>query len=297
MSSNLKSKPQTPKPRPCSAYNRNTPLSNQKREKLKELLIAKFVKKFNTPYEILIRSEVSTFITQDKLTDKDLNNLELKLQKLINETNNKANLTNQLETKTINKILDDSKLEKAETVRETMYVPKTPHYTVEKASNLLNQFGLDYSEINDYKLRKLFNEKKPVNKITMNNDEWCEIAKYKNKVNEVFLKQQALEEKERKLKQRAVYLEQMEDKKNKKQLEKAREQIYHEATMDNVARLYQREIDEVRTLKDRKDDEKQIRDKQIQENIERKVNEFTNNRVHDKHLSKIMLINSQSNRK
>jgi hypothetical protein len=287
MSSNLKTKPQTPKQRPSSAYNRNTPLNNQKREKLKELLIAKFVKKFNSPkHEALIRNEVSSFITQDKLTDKDLNNFELKLKKAIEVVDHKTTLTKGLENRTVNMIEESEPIEEprmSQTVRE---VPKTPNYTVEKAQNLLSQMGLDYDEINDFKLRKLFNEKKPVAKITMNNDEWCEIAKYKNKVNEVFLKQQRVEEHERKLKQRAVYLEQMDEKRNKKHLEKAREHIYHEATLDNVARLYQKEVDEAKTLKDKRDDEKQIRDKQIQENIERKLGEFTNNRVHDKHLSK-----------
>jgi hypothetical protein len=283
---------QTPKARPSSSYNRQTPINSQKREKLKELLIAKFVKRFNTPhYENLIRSEVTTFIFQEKLTEKDLIQFEQKLKKLIEDSDNKAKLKTTLEAKTVNAVVEESK---KETIKGPIIVkkeiPKTPSVNIKKAQSLLDKMGLDYEEINDFKLRKLFNEQRPVNKINMNNDEWTEIAHYKNKVNAEFLRQQQLEEHEKKLRTRATYLQQMEEKKNKKEIEKMRDRTYHEATMDNIARLYNRELEEAKTLKDKKEVEREIRDRQIQENVERKVNEFTVNRVYDKQISKYLLI-------
>jgi trans-2-enoyl-CoA reductase len=112
----------------------------------------------------------------------------------------------------------------------------------------------------------------------------------KYKVNAEFLKQQQLEEHEKTLRTRATYLQQMEEKKNKKEIEKMRDRTYHEATMDNIARLYNRELEEAKALKDKKEVEREIRDRQIQENVEIKVNEFTVNRLYDKQISKYLLI-------
>ena len=75
--------------RPSTPKSNNTPISLQKREKLKSLLIEKFIKKFNANDSLdIIEREVSNFISKDKLTEVDLKNFENKLNKLINESKN-----------------------------------------------------------------------------------------------------------------------------------------------------------------------------------------------------------------
>lgn len=84
------------KNRPNSANSRatNTSMQLQKREKLKSLLIEKFVKSFSEKeYKYLIEAEVADFITKEKLTEIDLKNFENHLANLISKSisNNELN--------------------------------------------------------------------------------------------------------------------------------------------------------------------------------------------------------------
>ena len=72
-------------------------LNFQKRKKLKELLIAKFMNKFglNQPDQTL-DNEVTKFIQAEKLTDKDLQRLDAKLKTIYETRKRKQNLKSTL---------------------------------------------------------------------------------------------------------------------------------------------------------------------------------------------------------
>ena len=72
-------------------------INHQKREKLKNLLITKFIQKYNikNPEEIL-EPVISKYIYSAKLNDKDLKRLDLKIQNLIKDKFAKDNLKSNL---------------------------------------------------------------------------------------------------------------------------------------------------------------------------------------------------------
>jgi len=64
--------------------NRDKLINIQKREKLKGLLITKFMKKYGIKNpELVLEQEISKFLLGEKLTDGDLKNLDEKLKKII----------------------------------------------------------------------------------------------------------------------------------------------------------------------------------------------------------------------
>ena len=65
------SKPSTPKKRPMTPNSKpaSTPINLQKREKLKNLLIQKIMKKFNLLNQSLIEKEITLFVQNENLTE------------------------------------------------------------------------------------------------------------------------------------------------------------------------------------------------------------------------------------
>lgn len=82
--------------RPNSARSNSSSIMNiQKREKLRSLLIEKFLKKFpNNSNRNFIIDEVDKFIKNEKLTEIDLKNLEKRLSDIINNNENINNYSN-----------------------------------------------------------------------------------------------------------------------------------------------------------------------------------------------------------
>ena len=86
-------------------------LNQQKRDKLKNLLLQKFIKKYNiTNAEEILEPVISTFIQQEHLNDMDLKRLDLKVQNLVRNKNAKDTLKSKL-TNNLQKI-DNNETEK-----------------------------------------------------------------------------------------------------------------------------------------------------------------------------------------
>jgi len=67
-----------------SLFNKDKLINIQKREKLKGLLITKFMKKYGIKNpEMILEVEISKFLQGEKLTDTDLKNLDEKLRKIV----------------------------------------------------------------------------------------------------------------------------------------------------------------------------------------------------------------------
>ena len=76
----------------------------QRREKLKSLLIVKFIKKYGLQSaEALIEEEVTKFLKGEKLTDTDLQNFDKKIKNLVEKNKTQDNLINNL-TKSCNNL-------------------------------------------------------------------------------------------------------------------------------------------------------------------------------------------------
>ena len=72
-------------------------LNLQKRQKLKDLLITKFMQKYGikNPEEIL-ENEITKFLQGEKLTDVDLKRLDMKVKNLLRQKASKEKLKNSL---------------------------------------------------------------------------------------------------------------------------------------------------------------------------------------------------------
>ena len=78
-------------------------LNINKRQKLKHLLLMKFMEKYNLNYpDQNVEKEVSDFVQGEKLTDRDLQRLNYKIQRLVRNSSAK-----RLLEKTMNKKLDN----------------------------------------------------------------------------------------------------------------------------------------------------------------------------------------------
>lgn len=73
--------------------NRDKLINIQKREKLKGLLITKFMKKYGIKNpESILEQEISKFLLGEKLTDNDLKNLDEKLRRIIEDVKQEENV-------------------------------------------------------------------------------------------------------------------------------------------------------------------------------------------------------------
>jgi hypothetical protein len=76
-----------------SLMNRDKLINIQKREKLKGLLITKFMKKYGVKNpELVLEEEISKFLLGEKLTDGDLKNLDDKLKRIIQDVKQEENI-------------------------------------------------------------------------------------------------------------------------------------------------------------------------------------------------------------
>jgi hypothetical protein len=291
--------------RPSSAIKRpssacQTPINMQKREKLKSLLVEKFMKKFESNFKSVIESQVGIFIQKSNLTENDLKQFEEKLKKIIEELKDKEKIKQQLEgeknnfkenensSKLMNNNFISNKTNQQNNDDDTKSVCSRMSDISNKNFANKNNQGLKYEEITNFELRKLLqNEKKPVIRDQINReDEWTLIAKQKKQQWEQEKKEIREKDKIIKITNRQTYDSQIKDKEVKKQQDQKSENNFHKTLMGTVDKLTKEEREKMQIMKDKRMTEKELRDKQIQNNIERKKNEFLNNRNFDNTLSK-----------
>ena len=93
------------------SHSPNSRLMNlQKRQKLKNLLMMKFMEKYNINYpEQSIEKEITKFIQREKLTDRDLQRLNNKIQKLAKNTSDRNILENKMNQELKSPVNPDNK--------------------------------------------------------------------------------------------------------------------------------------------------------------------------------------------
>ena len=267
----------------------------QKRQKLKDLLITKFMQKYKiNNFEKILEDEITKFLQGEKLNDQDLKRLDIKIRGLLKEKATKERLKEKLTQSLQNKnnILPkiESKNIDDNTLAPRITSPTPKILTTEPIVNTLQKKSLStstYSPINTYgskrkyknpeeelaELEAEFAKDEQVNKqsykrldFTGEGNEWSAIAKYNRKIYEDQIKSEKIKDEELKRRNKADL-----DLQIKQRLKQEYENELKEKEYDKIMEAHQKELDEMEkkkqeALKKQLMKEKESRDEQIRQN-------------------------------
>ena len=270
-------------------------LNLQKRQKLKDLLITKFMQKYKIKnFEKALEDEITKFLQGEKLNDQDLKRLDIKIRGLLKEKATKDRLKEKLTQSLQNKndILPkiESKNIDDNTLAPRITSPKPKILTTEPIVNTLQKKSLStstYSPINTYgskrryknpeeelaELEAEFAKDEQANKrsykrldFSGEGNEWSAIAKYNRKIYEDQIKSEKLKDEELKRRNKADL-----DLQIKQRLKQEYENELKEKEYDKIMEAHQKELDEIEkkkqeALKKQLMKEKESRDEQIRQN-------------------------------
>ena len=267
----------------------------QKRQKLKDLLITKFMQKYKiNNFEKILEDEITKFLQGEKLNDQDLKRLDIKIRGLLKEKATKERLKEKLTQSLQNKnnILPkiESKNIDDNTLAPRITSPTPKILATEPIVNTLQKKSLStstYSPINTYgskrkyknpeeelaELEAEFAKDEQVNKqsykrldFTGEGNEWSAIAKYNRKIYEDQIKSEKIKDEELKRRNKADL-----DLQIKQRLKQEYENELKEKEYDKIMEAHQKELDEIEkkkqeALKKQLMKEKESRDEQIRQN-------------------------------
>ena len=289
-------------------------LNLQKRQKLKDLLITKFMQKYGIKnVDEILDEEISKFIQGERLTDKDLKRLDAKIKRLLQEKLSKNRLKERL-TQNLQGTSSEEILPKIEnrtninnnTISAMHQEPKI--INTEPSINIVNQKGSSfYRPINT--LSNKFRFKKPEEELaeleaefeneekknkknikrldfTEEGDEWSAIAKYNRRIYEEQLKMNKMKDEEVKKRNKADL-----DLQIKQRIEQEYENELKEKEFHKIMIEHQKELDEIEKEKQEKIKkqvmrEKESRDEQMRQNYIRKRIEILKEKKFEKSLVK-----------
>ena len=299
-------------------------LNLQKRQKLKDLLITKFMHKYGIKNpEKILEDEITKFLQGQKLTDADLKRLDFKVKKLLSEKASKEKLKNSLTqslpeiptNKGINLInkktnlnINDTPLGIDNTLASNRGKSQQRILSTEPGISTLNQPKLSssmYSPVNRY--RKVYKspeeelaeleaefveEEKKNNKryerldFSNEGDEWNAIAQYNRKLYEEQIKEEKMKDNELKRRNREDL-----DLQVKQKLRREYEEELKDKEYDNIVQEHQKKMDELEkekleALKKQMLKEKEMRDAQMKDNYIRKRIETLKNQKFERGLVK-----------
>ena len=273
-------------------------LNLQKRQKLKDLLITKFMQKYKIKnYEKALEDEITKFLQGEKLNDQDLKRLDIKIKGLLKEKATKERLKEKL-TQSLqgvtpkNDILPkiDSKNIDDNTIAPRIINPKPKILSTEPLTNTLQQEKPStsmYSPMNTYGTRRRYKKpeeelaeleaefakdeevkKKTYQRLDFSDegDEWSAIAKYNRKLYEDQIKLEKIKDEELKRRNKEDL-----DLQIKQRLKQEYENELKEKEYDKMMKEHQKELDEIdkkkqEAIKKQLLKEKQSRDEQIKQN-------------------------------
>ena len=248
-------------------------LNLQKRQKLKDLLITKFMQKYKIKnFEKALEDEITKFLQGEKLNDQDLKRLDIKIRGLLKEKATKDRLKEKLTQSLQNKndILPkiESKNIDDNTLAPRITSPKPKILTTEPIVNTLQKKSLStstYSPINTYgskrryknpeeelaELEAEFAKDEQANKrsykrldFSGEGNEWSAIAKYNRKIYEDQIKSEKLKDEELKRRNKADL-----DLQIKQRLKQEYENELKEKEYDKIMEAHQKELDEIEKKK------------------------------------------------
>ena len=294
-------------------------LNLQKRQKLKDLLITKFMQKYgiNNPEEIL-EDEITKFLQGEKLNDVDLKRLDMKVKNLLKQRASKEKLKNTL-TKSLqeanNVVLP--KIQKNDNIDNTLapkITKKEPtRLSTEPTINTLQQpkLSTSYAPLNTFgpknykriykkpeeelaELEAEFAEEEKKNQkkyerldfTDQGGDEWYAIAKYNRKIYEDQIKEERMKDNEIKRRNKEDL-----DLQIKQRLRKEYEDELKEKEYDKIIQEHQKKMDELERQKQEQIKcqimrEKESRDEQMRQNYIKKRIEVLKEKKFEKSLVK-----------
>ena len=293
-------------------------LNLQKRQKLKDLLITKFMQKYGIKNaDEILEEEIGKFLQGEKLNDQDLRRLDNKIRNLLKEKATKERLKEKLtqslqgipsNTKDILPKIDSNNIEE-NTISPKIINPQ-PRILNTEPCNTLQPKNLSCSSYNP---KKAFNSrriyKKPEEELaeleaefakdekekeknfkrldfSEDGDEWSAIAKYNRKLYEDQIKYEKMKDEELKKRNKADL-----DLQIRQRLKQEYENELKEKEYDKIMEEHQREMDELErkkqdAIKKQVMREKESRDEQMRQNYIKKRIEILKEKKFEKSLVK-----------
>ena len=298
-------------------------LNLQKRQKLKDLLITKFMQKYGIKNaDEILEEEIGKFLQGEKLTDQDLKRLDIKIKKILKEKATKERLKEKLtqSLQGINTInsnneilpkIETRTIEDNNTIIPKITNPKPRILTTEPSlDNTLSNKKLinsSYNPLKTYGSRRMY--KKPEDELaeleaefakeenankknyqrldfTEQGDEWSAIAKYNRKLYEEQIKLEKIKDEELKKRNKADL-----DLQIKQRLKQEYENELKEKEYDKLMKEHQKELDKLDkekqdAIKKQVMKEKESRDEQMRQNYIMKRIEILKEKKFEKSLVK-----------
>jgi hypothetical protein len=276
-----------------------TLINYNKREKLKSLLIEKFTKKYNLKTnEPLIEQEVKSFINKEKLTEKDLKNLDGKIYDLIKKKYSLQQLENHLKgDENINDRLSNmgDYMDEEKKRVQTAYSRRCDDDAMSVRSGLsgaskLSQVKPRKKELDDDDLDNIscVSHREPVNRINFGNekDEWNAINKYNQQVFETDKVNERLKDQEIKRRTKEDLDNQIKQKMILQNEERMKNKEYDKITIDHVQVMNKKEEERKKQQREKMLREKENRDAQRLDEKKRKKVEEKKNKKYERELRK-----------
>ena len=307
-------------------------LNLQKSQKLKDLLITKFMQKYGIKNpEKLLEDEITKFLQGQKLTDADLKRLDTKVRKLLNEKASKENLKNKLtqslpeispnqgitlKNQKTNLKIQDEPIEG--TLQPKRGKSQQKMISTEPGISTLNQplSSSMCSPVSRYKRlykspeqelaeleAEFAEEEKKGNRryerldFSQEGDEWNAIAKYNRKLYEDQIKEEKKRDTELKRRNREDLDLQIRQRMRKEYEEELKEKEYDNVLLEHQKKMDQLEKEKIEAIKKQMMKEKEMRDVQMKENYIRRRIETLKDQKFEKSLVKTIKESLENERK
>ncbi len=270
----------------------NVAINFQKREKLKMLLIEKFMKKYHiTSYDPLINNEVAFFLQKETLTDNDLKALDKKIETLISKRNKINNLSNELTNINNNCAKSDKgyeEKERAKTCKPHMDKDNLSVCSQISGASKLSKANKKHKDLDEEDIDYLSENNEPIERVEFQNekDEWNAINKYNQLIFEQDKRKEKLKDQEVKRRTKEDLDNQIKQKMLRINEERLKVKEYDKVTVDHVEKLNRLEQERRQETKDKMLREKESRDAQRLDELKKKKIENMKNRKYEKELCK-----------
>jgi len=276
-----------------NALSSKSTINPERREKLKTILIEKYIKKYpKDGCEQIIRAAVTSFLEKEKLTEKELKELDKRIELMcVNPNmNNISRLKQDLGILGIknkeNLYLDDVH----SNASEYDIKPKSGHQAGNnnKAMSVIsistrNSKQMDIGYKDD--MQSLFSGERPVERLDFDDKgEWDAIAQYNKKAYKDTLVQNQKKEQEKKNRTKTDLFSQIDQKNLAKSNLRNEDKEYGVIVNQHVDYLTSLEQQKILKEKEKIMNEKRIRDEQLLENKKKKKNELKSQREYDNNL-------------
>lgn len=287
----IRSKSQTQKDFKKSSTSFEKIIPTSRRDKLKELLLIKFMKKYGLKdSEDILDMEIERFIRNERLTDKDLKKFDDHLKKIISEKRTMQSLRNNL---SLNRTYDDgmgldNKLPNIDNDNMSVMSKRSKMSGASKLSTFsdMNEMKRAMKKANYKDFREeaeLYNQRAQ-NSLNLDGDNWDAINKYNQKNFEEEKVTNKIKDKEIKRRIKEDLDVQMREKvlRSNAELQRARE--FDNVVLKHVENLNELERQKELEIKKKILREKECRDNQLKDEVKKRKIEAYKNKKYEREI-------------